>query len=332
MRDRQGARFAVWLALLGVCAWIGMHTPMEPATTWPEGSSREQELLAVYAKNNLDSHLILLMLEGPGADELAHASRQLATALRASDLFLLVANGDPEMTAADRAFLWQHRYLLSTSVAFGAAQIRSGLERANPATLMADPSDEFSQVTAGMPASRANLQHGAWLSLETTRALLFVVTRPSGADAQRIASDVIVRAHAALSSGTRLTLTGPALRATASLNPRPFGGVLVLWGMLILASRRVPWWTIPPVLAALVAGAAAVGLWYGKVQLSNFSFAGILVALALLQSLVHRALAQRQATAWRGIAVHPATLIFVLTIAAAALLMASPVPAAAQAG
>ena len=67
-------------------------------------------------RDGLASRLILVGIEGADAPTRARLSKQTAQRLRADPAFVTVNNGEPVNTERDRAFLFDHRYLLSPAV------------------------------------------------------------------------------------------------------------------------------------------------------------------------------------------------------------------------
>ena len=82
----------------------------------PRSASPAQRLLVEQLREGPAAHLIIAAIAGADAGTRAAVSRQMALRLRASPAFLAVDNGDEEQLDRDRAFLFEHRYLLSPRV------------------------------------------------------------------------------------------------------------------------------------------------------------------------------------------------------------------------
>ncbi len=97
----------------------------------PPGETPAARLLLDELRSGAAASLLLIGIEGAAPEELARISRSVASDLRASPLFRLVAN-EPEGFAADvQAFLFDRRYLLSpatTADAFTVDGLRAHLD------------------------------------------------------------------------------------------------------------------------------------------------------------------------------------------------------------
>jgi predicted exporter len=323
---------------LVICAAVSylLRHSADPTRAWPPKQTSAQKLLAQYQTDNIDTRLIVVGLFGPPPRELAHASHELRAALRETGLFLLVANGSAAQADIDRSFLWQQRFLLSPDVTverFEAGQIKKMIEQKGSMT--ADPSDEFASVTMGMPSTRAKTLHDAWFSHDEAQALLFAVMRASDETAQQAAVESIRRAHAALSSGTRLLLAGQAVsRARGGAGLWSFAMVLLIaWGIVLL---RRDWREVLIALlsaaAAITLGLTAVVLLFGRIEPSTFAMTPLLVALIGVLSMpdLQRSIDVKW-PARLGAGALPNSVTPLLAAGTAALLL-SPLIAVAQCG
>jgi predicted exporter len=298
----------VWLVLVAACAWYGLKPPTDIAQPFRAGNNSVQSLLAEYERDNADTRLIFISLEGTAPRELAHASQELAAALRETGQFLLVANGSATQSSVDRSFLWQHRYLLSPAVSgdrFEATQFKAALDGNSKEGLTEDPTDEFGVVTTGMPVTQGKVRHGVWLSQDESRALLLAAVRASNMDGHRHAMHAIGHAHAALSSGTRLEMGGPAVRSgrmMAHFSLWHAGAILLIWVMAWHARRHMAdlLRAVASAGAALVTSQAIVTAWYGEIYITTLSLAPLLVAFAGMIALAFARPAARE---------HPAPIV-----------------------
>ena len=289
------------LAALG-CAWTALTTPIATdLSLFVPRADPVAELLLEQLRGGPTTRLILIGLEGDSETTRAAASRQLAERLRDSSRFARVANGADLLPEAELRFLFAHRYQLSPTVAadrFTVEGLRAALQQRlgelqsplavlQKSWLPGDPTGELSsllrQWETGLrePARRL----GVWFSPDGARALLLVETRASGYDvaAQREAVAAIRAAFAAASAGTglHLLMSGPGVLATlAEDQARADAGwlgtlalaAMVLILLLVYRSARPVGLGALPMLAALLAGAAAVGLLFGEIYAITLAF------------------------------------------------------------
>jgi predicted exporter len=126
-------RIAAWLACVVASVVVITRTTFttDISAFLPRSPTPAQQILVEQLREGVVSRLVLIGIEGAPPQDLAHASRQLAADLRRQESFASVDNGDGTGTAADREFLWRHRYLLSSAVTpqrFTAAALRERLE------------------------------------------------------------------------------------------------------------------------------------------------------------------------------------------------------------
>ncbi len=301
----------LWLLAVLSCGWVVLTTPVvADLTLFVPRADPVAELLLEQLRSGPTTRLILIGLGGD--TEAAHAavSRQLAERLRASSLFARVANGADVLLEAELQALFAHRYQLSPTVSperFTVAGLRAGLQQRlgelqSPLAvfqkrwLAGDPTGELLTLLrlwqGGMlePAKRL----GVWFSPDGERALLLVETRASGYDlvAQREVVTAIRAAFAAVSDGTgvRLTMSGPGVLATLAedtvraqaewLSGLALAGVVLIL-LLVYRSARTIWLGALPMLAALLAGAAAVDLVFGQMYLITLAFSMTLLGETL---------------------------------------------------
>ena len=135
-------------------------------------------MLIEQIKDGLASRLILVGIEGADAPARAGISKAVAARLRSDPAFVSVNNGEPVSVERDRAFLFNHRYLLSPAVTperFSVDGLNAALGEsiellASPAGLLVksllprDPTGEMLRLiesfnSGGGPAT----SDGAWL-------------------------------------------------------------------------------------------------------------------------------------------------------------------------
>ncbi len=301
----------LWLLAALGCGWIVLTTPVAAdLTLFASRADPVAELLLEQLRSGPTTRLILLGLDGDSETARAAASRQLAERLRSTALFARVANGADALPEAELKALFAHRYLLSPTVVperFAVAGLRAGLQQRlaelqSPLAvfqkrwLAGDPTGELltllKQWRGGLrePAKRL----GVWFSPDGDRALLLVETRASGYDlaAQHEAVTAIRAAFAAAGAGigVRLEMSGPGVLATLAadtihaqaefLSTLALAAVVLIL-LLVYRSARTVWLGALPMLAALLAGAAAVDLIFGKMYLITLAFSMTLLGETL---------------------------------------------------
>lgn len=301
-------RWAVgaWLALLTVSALIVARTTIttDVSAFLPRSPTPEQQVLVEQLREGVVSRLVLVALEGASPAALAQASKALAAELRKDASFVSVENGDGSGDAADREFLWRHRYLLSSAVdaeRFSAAGLREQLEEAlrlldSPAGALVrrivanDPTGELLHILERLEAqSRPATREGVWFSRDGRRALLLAQTRAPGYDvgAQEGALAQIAQAFARASAGeAKLLLSGPgvfAARTRVAVRDDALRLSLiatVLVAALLLAvyrSGRLLALGLVPIASGALAGIAAVSLGFGSVHGITLGFGVTLI-------------------------------------------------------
>ncbi|MHB1245673.1 MAG: MMPL family transporter, partial [Sulfuriferula sp.] len=202
----------------------------------PRSPTPEQQLLLEQIRDGLASRLILVGIEGADATTRAKLSKQIAQKLRTNPAFASVNNGEPVSAERDRAFLFNHRYLLSPAVTparFTVAGLHAALSDsidllASPAGLLVksllprDPTGEMVQLLDQLNSgSHPQLINGAWASRDGNRALLLMQTRASGSDTDAQQRDMAAIQHAfdsapSATPAAKLVMTGPGVFSVTS--------------------------------------------------------------------------------------------------------------------
>ncbi len=306
----------LWLAFLLACAVAisRAHFTTDLSAFLPRTPTPEQKLLMDQLRDGLASRLILVGIEGADAPTRARLSRQTAQRLRADPAFATVSNGEPVNTERDRAFLFNHRYLLSPAVTparFGVDGLHAALSDsidllASPAGLLVksllprDPTGEMvrllDQLNSG---SHPTLIDGAWASRDGTRALMLMQTRAAGSDtdAQEQAMAAIRQAFDAAASttlGAKLVMTGPGVFSVTSrstiksqVSRLSIIGVALIAALLLLVYRSLTALALGllPVVSGALAGIAAVNLGFGSVHGITLGFGTALIGEAVDYSI-----------------------------------------------
>ncbi len=206
------ARIAIilWLAFILACGFVISRSQFttDLSAFLPRSPTPAQQLLLEQIRDGLASRLILVGIEGADASTRARLSKQIARRLRADPAFVSVNNGEPVSAERDRAFLFDHRYLLSPAVTparFSVGGLHAALSDsidllASPAGLLVksllprDPTGEMVQLLEQLDSgARPKMLDGAWASRDGARALMLMQTRASGSD-----TDAQQRAMAAI--------------------------------------------------------------------------------------------------------------------------------------
>ena len=280
----------------------------------PRSPTPEQQLLLEQIRDGLASRLILVGIEGADAPTRAQLSKQTAQRLRANPAFVSVNNGEPVSAEHDRAYLFNHRYLLSPTVTptrFTQDGLHTALSDsidllASPAGLLVksllprDPSGEMVQLIEQLNSgSRPKLVDGAWASRDGARALLLIQTRASGTDidAQQSAMKAIQQAFDTAPSAVpiaHLVMTGPGVfsvtsRDTIKNQVRRLSiiSVALIAALLLLVYRSFSALALGflPVVSGALAGIAAVSLGFGSVHGITLGFGTALIGEAVDYSI-----------------------------------------------
>src|SRR3569833_534326 len=225
----------LWVVLVAVAATIvaRAHYTTDLSAFLPRSPTANQRLLVEQLKDGLASRLIIVAIEGSDSATRARLSRAMADQLRGDTQFVSVNNGESSGMDRDRAFLFEHRYLLSASVTPERITV-DGLKDAflvsidllaSPAGLLAkellprDPTGEMVQIV-GLLASGGTprVADGVWASGDGKRALLVAQTRATGSDTdgQQRAVESVRAAFAAAATATPGSQAPPTGSHTAA--------------------------------------------------------------------------------------------------------------------
>jgi len=315
-RRRGTAAIVLWLIFLLACVGIisRTHFATDLSAFLPSSPTPEQQLLMDQLSDGLASRLILVGIEGADAPTRAQLSRQVARQLRADPAFVSVNNGEPVNTERDRAFLFDHRYLLSPVVTperFSADGLQAALSDsidllASPAGLLVksllprDPTGEMVQLLEQLNSgTQPQLVEGAWASRDGSRALMLMQTRASGSDtdAQQLAMAAIRQAFDQAPGATaaaQLVMTGPGVFSVTSrdtiksqVTRLSIISLLLIATLLLLVYRSFSALALGllPVISGALAGIAAVSLGFGAVHGITLGFGTALIGEAVDYSI-----------------------------------------------
>lgn len=316
LRRRGTAAIVLWLIFLLACVGVISRTQFttDLSAFLPSSPTPEQQLLMDQLSDGLASRLILVGIEGADAPTRARLSRQVAQQLRADTAFVSVNNGEPVNAERDRAFLFDHRYLLSPAVTperFGADGLQAALSDsidllASPAGLLVksllprDPTGEMVQLLEQLNSgTQPQLVEGAWASRDGTRALMLMQTQASGSDtdAQQRAMDAIRQAFDQAPGATaaaQLVMTGPGVFSVTSrdtiktqVSRLSVISLALIATLLLLVYRSFSALALGllPVISGALAGIAAVSLGFGAVHGITLGFGTALIGEAVDYSI-----------------------------------------------
>ncbi|MCO4863196.1 MMPL family transporter [Cupriavidus sp. WGlv3] len=329
---------ALWVLALLACAAVVSRTSFtaDLSAFLPRLPSAEQQLLVNQLRDGLVSRLILVGIEGGDAEGRARISRAMAAQLRGDRRFASVQNGEPVNQAADREYVFAHRYLLSPEITperfseHGLAQavndsfalLASSAGLFTKSLLPRDPTGEVAAMLAQLDAGqRVPMHAGAWASRDGKRALLLAQTAGAGSDtdaqAEAMAFVQQAFASAAAAGPYQLVMTGPGVfsvkaRDTIRHDVERLStiGLAIIVTLLLAVYRSVPLLVLGlvPVLSGALAGIAAVSLGFGgAVHGLTLGFGTTLIGEAVdysiylfVQSAQYTRNGRRDERAWLG--------------------------------
>ncbi|MCC7455674.1 MAG: MMPL family transporter [Nitrospira sp.] len=300
----------LWLLALAIGAWVIAHTRFSAdlSAFLPAAPDARQRALIEQLKSGVAARTLLVGIRGGEAAQREAASRLLAQRLRADAAFEQVLNGDFAAFAAVGRWVFDHRYQLSPAVDarhFSAQGLRDAIDDTlallgTPAGALVkplldrDPTGEAQRIAEGAVAGGGPRSvDGVWVSRDGSRTLLMAQTRADGGDldAQAHAIAAVRAAFAAVvAPGLELQLTGAPKFAVDSRTQIEAetrwlaiaGGVLMSSLLLLaFASLRALGAALLPVATGIVAGIAAVSLWFGSVHGATLGFGTTLIGEAV---------------------------------------------------
>ncbi len=303
---------AIWLAFIAACLITISQSRFtaDLSAFLPRNPTPAQQLLLEQISDGLASRLILVGIEGGDAQQRAELSIQIAKKLRTDPILASVSNGEDIHGASDRAYLFDHRYLLSPAVTpsrFEVAGLHDALSAsidliASPAGLLFksllphDATGEMAQLLDQMESSPRMLD-GAWASKDGKRALMLVQTRTSGSDtdAQQRAMAAIQKAYdEARTPGTRLLMAGPGVFSVNSretirgeVTRLSILSIALIAALLLLVYRSLTALMLSflPIISGALSGIASVSLAFGTVHGITLGFGTALIGEAVDYSI-----------------------------------------------
>ena len=320
--NRAGLRSTALFVLFALVAAViaaRAHYSADLSAFLPRSPTTTQQLLVEQLREGPAARLILVAIGGADAGARARVSMALGRALRTDPAFASVSNGEAQTLERDRAFLLQHRYLLSEAVTpahftvpalheaiVGSLQALASSEGPLLKPLFAhDPTGELPTILDAIGTERTpRSSEGVWSSRDGAQALLVLQTRAPGADtdAEEAACAKVRQAFAAARAALppqeraalTLRLTGPPVFAVAS-RALIEGEVVRLSGLsalfisllLLFAYRSVSALLLGlvPVAAGALTGVAAVALGFPAVHGLTLGFGVTLIGEAVDYSI-----------------------------------------------
>ena len=216
-----------WVVLVAIAAVVVVRAryTTDLSAFLPKSPTATQRLLVDQLRDGLASRLIIVAIEGADSQTRARISVAMADRLRPDAQFVSINNGESAGMDRDRAFLFEHRYLLSDSVTperFTVEGLKGAIQDtvdllASPAGLLVkellphDPTGEMVEIVGQLGGGGApRTEDGVWSSGDGKRALIVAQTRALGSDTdgQQRAVEAIRRAFAA--AGGAATASGGA--------------------------------------------------------------------------------------------------------------------------
>ncbi|CAN5469467.1 MMPL family transporter [soil metagenome] len=310
MRRSRARATVVWLAFMiaGIAIVAQASFSADLSAFLPRAPTERPRLLIDQLRDGIAARLLLVGIEGGDAAARADASRQLASALRASGQFDAIENGDEGTQADTGQRLFDHRYLLSAGVdaeRFSEAGLRAAIDDtigllASPvgsrlkSVFARDPTGEIiALATSLQPAGSPLTSDGVWASRDGQSALLLAHAHAAGADLDAL-SGAVAAVHSAFDSlgrsDLRLALSGSAvfaIEARAQMKHEvvriaALGAVLILLLLgVAFASASAIALSMAPVLTGVLAGIVAVALGFGTVHGITLGFGTTLIGEAV---------------------------------------------------
>jgi predicted exporter len=320
MKSRAARSFLLWLLAMLAGAVIVWNSRFSADMSFflPGNPTAEQQVLVNQLKEGVVSRLLMLAIDGGTPAQRAALSRHLRSELAKTEDFVSVQNGEAGSQDADRSFLFQHRYLLSSAVTperFSVTGLQSAIANsvdllASPAGMMLkpllprDPTGELftllSQLNAG---AQPNSRDGVWASRDGERAMLLIQTRALGSDTDRqeaainaIRNQFDASAKALNLVDASLQLSGPGLFAVNSratikdeVTRLSLISTLAIVALLFFVYRsfRLLSLGLLPVVSGALAGVVAVSLVYGTVFGITVGFGSALIGEAVDYSIYY---------------------------------------------
>jgi predicted exporter len=319
-----------WLAFLIFCLFTVLRANYvsDMSAFLPAKPTSNQSVLIEQLTHGSLSRTIVIGIEGANPKDLASASKSTANAMRASELFGLVQNGDIETTKADQAFIYNNRYLLSpTTVEHFTG---SGLEKsisdsidllASPLGMFIkqvfphDPTGELVSIIKNLNLTdRVKVIDGVWMNSTSNRALLLAQTSINGTDTEnqeraiRFIQEEAAKLKSKYGDAVELKMTGSPVfsvkaRETIQSQVLIFStlGLAAISFLYLWVFRSFKLFTLGslPILSGILAGVASVSIGFDKVHAITIGFGSTLIGEAVDYSIYYFGQAQKPDSDWK---------------------------------
>ncbi len=299
------AALAAVAVLAGAFRLVPIQTDI--AAFLPTGQTPAARLMLDELRQGAAGGVLLVGVEGAPIDILATITPAMATALRATGLFRLVAAGAQSLPdAAETADLFARRFTMA-DVPLDVGTLHTGMtallralqSSAAPVAQQygfADPTGGFTSLLRSWSGAAGPVRSigGAWFDPARDRALLVASTRAGASDPaqQAAALAALDRAFhdAAGNSGARLLVSGPAVFAAESARAieRDVTGISIVSAILVaglLAWRFRSLLVLvaigTPVVLGLAAAVLITGAWFGGVQAASLGLGSAMAGIAV---------------------------------------------------
>ncbi len=296
------------LALLGAYILGRLRVSGDLRLFLPAPHTPTERLILQEVSEGPASRLLMVALQGAGAEPLAVSSQHLAAALRSDPRFRFVSNGENLLGSIPEALL-PYRYLISPTLDHARLNadflhtelIARERDLASPAAgllepwLPRDPTLEILEVLESWePPHEPRLSEGVWFNAQGSAALLIVETAAPAFDpqAQRAAIDAL-RSHFLASRAApavQLTVTGPGAfsvlmqqRSESDARLASYldtGGLVLLMLIAYRSASRVVLGALPLATAG-IAALAIVTVLFGTVNGITIAFGFTLIGVAI---------------------------------------------------
>lgn len=319
-----------WLLFLGFAALAVVRASYvsDMSAFLPTKPTTNQGILIEQLTHGSLSRTIVIGIEGAPSEVLGKASKELAGAMRSSQHFSVVQNGDADTTRTDQAFIFNNRYAISPTTVdhFTETGLKASISDsidllASPLGLFIkkvfrqDPTGELVSIIKNLGLTeRVEVSQGVWMGNNGQRALILAQTNSVGTDTdnQALAVHFIKSEMAKLKEqfGQRISakMTGAPV---FSVNAREtIQSQVMLFSMIGLgAISFLYFWVFRslklfilgslPILTGVLAGIATVSLGFDKVHAITIGFGSTLIGEAVDYSIYYFAQAQKEESDWK---------------------------------
>lgn len=319
-----------WLLFLGFAALavVRANYVSDMSAFLPTKPTTNQGILIEQLTHGSLSRTIVIGIEGASSEVLGKASKGLADAMRSSQHFSVVQNGDAETTRTDQAFIFNNRYIISPTTVEHftesglTASISDSIDLlASPLGLFIkkvfrqDPTGELVSIIKNLGLTeRVEVSQGVWMGNSGQRALILAQTTSVGTDTdnQALAVHFIRSEMAKLKEKFGQNISAKMTGAPVfSVNAREtIQRQVMLFSMIGLgAISCLYFWVFRslrlfilgslPILTGVLAGIATVSLGFEKVHAITIGFGSTLIGEAVDYSIYYFAQAQNEKSDWK---------------------------------